>query len=75
MITLAFVDDRISQLYSSTTSGGSYGPNSQMQFSTDSSGGQHTITVSLAAIAQNIAKGGIINAHVSFPCALNWDAY
>ncbi len=75
MITLAFADNRISQLYSSTTSGGSYGPNSQMQFSADSSGGQHTITVSLAAIAQNIAKDGIINAHVSFPCALNWDAY
>lgn len=75
MITITFTDNKISQLYSSTTSGGSYGPNSQMQFSADSSDGQHTITVSLAAIAQNIAKDGIINAHVSFPCALNWDAY
>ena len=75
MITITFTDNKISQLYSSTTSGGSYGPNSQMQFSANSSGGQHTITVSLAAIAQNIAKDGLINAHVSFPCLLNWDAY
>ena len=75
MITLEFVDNRISQLYSSTTSGGAYGPNSQMQFSASSSGGQHTITVTLAAIAQNLASGAVINAHVALPCELNWDAY
>ena len=75
MLTITFTDDRIAILYSATGSGGSYGPNSQMQFSSTSSGGQHTIIVTLAAIAQNIAKDGIINAHVSMPCVLNWDAY
>ena len=75
MLTITFTDNRISVLYSVSTSGGASGPNSQMQFKGGSSGGQHTITVTLAAIAQNIAKDGIINAHVSIPCTLNWDAY
>ena len=75
MLTITFTDNRISVLYSVSTSGGATGPNSQMQFKGGSSGGQHTITVTLAAIAQNIAKDGIINAHVSIPCTLNWDAY
>ena len=75
MLTIKFTDNRISALYSVTGSGGSSGPNSQMQFSATSSGGQHTITVTLAAIAQNIAKNGVINAHISMPCVLNWDAY
>ena len=75
MLTITFTDNRISQLYSATGSGGASGPNSQMQFSASSSGGQHTITVTLAAIAQNIAKDGVINAHVSMPCLLNWDVY
>lgn len=75
MLTIKFTDDRILALYSASCSGGAAGPNSQMQFSATSSGGQHTITVTLAAIAQNIAKDGVINAHVSMPCVLNWDAY
>ena len=75
MLTITFIDSKIAVLYSVSTSGGATGPNSQMQFKGGSSGGQHTITVTLAAIAQNIAKGGIINAHVSIPCVLNWDAY
>lgn len=75
MLTITFTDDRISALYPVSGSGGSSGPNSQMQFSATSSGGQHTITVTLAAIAQNVASGGIINADVSMPCVLNWDAY
>lgn len=75
MLTITFTDDRILALYSASGSGGSSGPNSQMQFSTTNSGGQHTITVTLAAIAQNIASGGTISAHVSMPCVLNWDAY
>ena len=75
MLTIKFTDDRISALYSASWSGGASGPNSQMQFNASSSGGQHTITVTLAAIAQNIAKDGVINAHVSMPCVLNWDAY
>ena len=75
MLTITFTDNRISALYPVTGSGGSSGPNSQMQFSATSSGGQHTITVTLAAIAQNIAKNGVINAHISMPCVLNWDAY
>ena len=75
MLTINFTDNRISTLYSVSGSGGSSGPNSQMMFTGASSGGQHTITVTLAAIAQNIAKGGVINAKVSIPCVLNWDAY
>lgn len=75
MLTINFTDNRISTLYSVSGSGGSSGPNSQMLFTGASSGGQHTITVTLAAIAQNIAKGGVINAKVSIPCVLNWDAY
>lgn len=75
MLTITFTDDRILTLYSVSSSGGTSGPNSQMQFSGASSGGQHTIKVTLAAIAQNIAKGGEINASVSIPCVLNWDAY
>ena len=75
MLTISFTDDRILTLYSVSGSGGSSGPNSQMLFTGASSGGQHTITVTLAAIAQNIAKGGVINAKVSIPCVLNWDAY
>lgn len=75
MLTINFTDNRISILYSVSGSGGSSGPNSQMLFTGASSGGQHTITVTLAAIAQNIAKGGVINAKVSIPCVLNWDAY
>ena len=75
MLTINFTDNRISTLYSVSGSGGSSGPNSQMMFTGASSGGQHTITVTLAAIAQNIAKGGEISAHVSIPCVLNWDAY
>ena len=75
MLTITFTDSRISVLYSVSTTGGASGPNSQMQFTGASSGGQHTITVTLAAIAQNIAKDGVINAHVSIPCVLNWDAY
>lgn len=75
MLTITFTDDRILALYPVSGSGGLSGPNSQMQFSATSSGGQHTITVTLAAIAQNIAKNGVINAHVSMPCVLNWDAY
>ena len=75
MLTITFTDSRISVLYSVSTSGGASGPNSQMQFKGISSGEQHTITVTLAAIAQNIAKDGVINAHVSIPCVLNWDAY
>lgn len=75
MLTITFTDDRILTLYSVSGSGGTSGPNSQMQFKGISSGGQHTITVTLAAIAQNIAKGGVINAHASIPCVLNWDAY
>lgn len=75
MLTITFIDSKIAVLYSVSTSGGASGPNSQMQFKGGSSGGQHTITVTLAAIAQGIAKDGIINAHVSIPCVLNWDAY
>ena len=75
MLTINFTDNRILTLYSVSGSGGIAGPNSQMQFKGASSGGQHTITVTLAAIAQNIAKGGVINAHASIPCVLNWDAY
>ena len=75
MLTITFTDNRIEALYSVSGSGGASGPNSQMQFSASSNGGQHTITVTLAAIAQNIAKNGVINAHVSMPCVLNWDAY
>ena len=75
MLTIKFTDNRISHLYSATGSGGASGPNSQMQFNATSSGGQHTIEVTLAAIAQNIAKGGVINAHISMPCVLNWDAF
>ena len=75
MLTITFTDSRISVLYSVSTAGGASGPNSQMQFKGISSGEQHTITVTLAAIAQNIAKGGEITAHVSIPCVLNWDAY
>lgn len=75
MLTITFTDSRISVLYSVSNPGGASGPNSQMQFKGISSGSQHTITVTLAAIAQNIAKDGVINAHVSIPCVLNWDAY
>ena len=75
MLTITFTDNRISGLYTVSGSGGASGPHSQIYFDTSSSGGQHTITVTLAAIAQNIAKGGEINASVSIPCVLNWDAY
>ena len=75
MLTITFTDSKIATLYSVSGSGGSSGPNSQMLFTGASSGGQHTITVRLAAIAQNIAKGGAIDAKVSIPCVLNWDAY
>ena len=75
MLTITFTDSRISVLYSVSSPGGAPGPNSQMPFKGISSGEQHTITVTLAAIAQNIAKDGVINAHVSIPCVLNWDAY
>ena len=75
MLTITFTDDRISILYSVSNSGGASGPNSQIQFKGISSGNQHTITVTLAAIAQNLAKGGVISAHASIPCVLNWDAY
>lgn len=75
MLTITFTDSKIATLYSVSGSGGSSGPNSQMLFTGASSGGQHTITVTLAAIAQNIAKGGEINAKVSIPCVLDWDAY
>ena len=75
MLTITFTDNRISGLYTVSSSGGTSGPNSQMSFGTSSSGGQHTITVTLAAIAQNVASGGEINAYVALPCRLNWDAY
>lgn len=75
MLTITFIDSKIANFYTVTGTGGAYGPNSQMQFSASSSGGQHTITVSLAAIAQNLASGAVINAHVALPCELNWDAY
>ena len=75
MLTITFTDNRISRLYTVSSSGGTSGPNSQMSFGTSSSGGQHTITVTLAAIAQNVASGGEINAYVALPCRLNWDAY
>ena len=75
MLTITFVDDKIAGLYSVGSSGASAGPNSQMEFTTSGSGGQHTIKVSLAAIAQSVASGGVINAFVSIPCVLNWDAY
>ncbi len=75
MLTITFTDSKIATLYSVSGSGGASGPNSQMQFSGSSNGGQHTITVTLAAIAQNIAKDGVINAHISIPCVLDWDAY
>ena len=75
MLTITFVDNKIGTLYSVSGSGGASGPNSQIYFDTSSSGGQHTITVTLAAIAQNLASGGIIDAYVSIPCRLNWDAY
>ena len=75
MLTITFVDNKIGTLYSVSGSGGASGPNSQIYFDTSSSGGQHTITVTLAAIAQNLASGGIIDAYVSIPCRLKWDAY
>ena len=75
MLTITFTDNRISRLYTVSGSGGASGPNSQIYFDTSSSGGQHTITVTLAAIAQNLATGGIIDAYVSIPCRLKWDAY
>ena len=75
MLTITFIDSKIATLYSVSGTGGASGPNSQMQFTASSSGGQHTISVSLAAIAQNIAKDGVINAHMALPCTLNWDAY
>ena len=75
MLTITFIDSKIATLYSVSGTGGASGPNSQMQFTASSSGGQHTISVSLAAIAQNIAKNGVINAHMALPCTLNWDAY
>lgn len=75
MLTITFIDSKIATLYSVSGTGGASGPNSQMQFTASSSGGQHTIAVSLAAIAQNIAKDGVINAHMALPCTLNWDAY
>ena len=75
MLTITFIDSKIANLYTVSSTGGASGPNSQMQFSASSSGGQHTITVTLAAIAQNLASGAVINAHVALPCELNWDAY
>ena len=75
MLTIKFIDSKIGTLYTVSSTGGTSGPNSQMSFGASSSGGQHTITVTLAAIAQNIAKGGEINAYVALPCRLNWDAY
>ena len=75
MLTITFIDSKIANFYTVTGTGGASGPNSQMQFSASSSGGQHTITVTLAAIAQNLASGAVINAHVALPCELNWDAY
>lgn len=75
MLTITFIDSKIATLYSVSGTGGASGPNSQMQFTASSSGGQHTIAVTLAAIAQNIAKDGVINAHMALPCTLNWDAY
>ena len=75
MLTITFTDGRISSLYPISSSGGASGPNSQIQFNTSSSGGQHTITVILAAIAQNLASGGTISADVALPCLLNFDAY
>ena len=75
MLTITFVDNKIGTLYSVSGSGGASGPNSQIYFDTSSSGGQHTITVTLAAIAQKLASGGIIDAYVSIPCRLEWDAY
>ena len=75
MLTITFTDSRISSLYPMSSSGGASGPNSQIQFNTSSSGGQHTITVILAAIAQNVASGGEINADVALPCLLDLGAY
>lgn len=75
MLTITFTDSRISSLYPISSSGGASGPNSQIQFNTSSSGGQHTITVILAAIAQNLASGGTISADVALPCLLDLDAY
>ena len=75
MLTITFTDSKISAIYSISGTGAASGPNSQMYFKCLSSGSQHTITVTLAAIAQNIAKGGEINSFVAIPCVLNWDAY
>lgn len=75
MLTITFTDSRIANIYSVSGTGAASGPNSQMYFKCSSSGGQHTITVTLAAIAQSLAKGGEINSFVSLPCTLNWDAY
>ena len=75
MLTITFTDSRISSLYPMSSSGGESGPNSQIQFNTSSSGGQHTITVILAAIAQNVASGGTISADVALPCLLDLGAY
>lgn len=75
MLTITFTDNRILTLYTTAGTAGASGPNSQMQFNASSSGGQHTITVTLAAIAQNIAKNAVVSTHISMPCVLNWDAY
>lgn len=75
MLTITFTDSRISAIYSVSGTGAASGPNSQMYFKCSSSDSQHTITVTLAAIAQNVAKGGEINSFVAMPCVLNWDAY
>lgn len=71
MITITVNSDKIKDIYSISTTGGSSGPNSQIYYACD----HHTVRLELAAIAQNIARGGTINGYVGLPCTLNLDAY
>lgn len=76
MMTITITDPRIRDVYSVSATGGTSGPNAQMHFaSAFDASGNPKLTVTLAAIAQNIAKNGEINAYVAIPVVLNFDAY
>lgn len=76
MLTIKINDPKIAGMYSEATSGASSGPNSQIHFGVSrDTDDAILIKPTLAAIAQNIAKGGAVNAYVGLPCVLNWDAF
>ena len=67
MLTINVNDDRIVQAFHVAGTFGTSGPLASLQFSGFTTGNAKTITVTLCALAQNIADGGTVNSYVAIP--------